>query len=694
MQDHLSLLTKIILLSLATLVACGKATVISTALATPAVIIESSTPTAIPTSQVITPTPNISPTLEPTATPIVLPQFRQLFQLGQGNVEQIAVSLDGQWVATLGSFGVRLYDATTFQVMNSLDLDSFTANQIAFSPNSQRIAIASSQNTVKLWDVSKAQFVADLTLSEIQKIYRLAWSPDGTQLAISTRLPEEKILLVDVARSRVLLTLPAFSEDNIAWSPDGKRLAQFNDFSLRVVDLSQPDAEPLLIVVDRDMPIESATWSPDGEQIAAGSNSYDPLTATNFLLRVWSIPIGAQRAEVSLDLGSVDAITHLAWSPDGAQLAAGTEIGQIQVWDVRTGQRRGDLQGHVAEVTSLGWLPDSQKLISGSRDGTLRAWQVPTGKQIRSTGEDGAQPPLALKLRWAPSNYQLAIAGLDGTIQIWDTQAGQLLSTLNGHRGAVNDIAWAPNGSQLVSGGEDGTVRFWDVARATEYWQVSRETDGKRHPVLSVDWQNATDELVAVGYKNLGFTDGGVQVWNTKTQQIAWAHENLFDWGETVSKVRWSPNGQLLATTGASSNTVIFSFSGEETYRDETGRAEADDIVWSPVSKELLFSYSPSYANVLVVREIILSKLEEQTIDVSSFSDYFPLGIDWSHNGLWWLIGDGPNYNLQIWDVESRKPIQTLDGHTGLLFSVAWSYDDRFIASSSEDGTVRIWSQP
>jgi WD40 repeat protein len=45
----------------------------------------------------------------------------------------------------------------------------------------------------------------------------------------------------------------------------------------------------------------------------------------------------------------------------------------------------------------------------------------------------------------------------------------------------------------------------------------------------------------------------------------------------------------------------------------------------------------------------------------------------------------------KVWDSETGKELMTLSGHTGLVFSVAFSPDDTIIATGSTDGTAKLW---
>ena len=54
------------------------------------------------------------------------------------------------------------------------------------------------------------------------------------------------------------------------------------------------------------------------------------------------------------------------------------------------------------------------------------------------------------------------------TVRIWDSETGEVLSTLEGHRGAVFSVSLSPDNTQLVTGSGDKTVRVWDLPTMLE----------------------------------------------------------------------------------------------------------------------------------------------------------------------------------------------------------------------------------
>ena len=297
----------------------------------------------------------------------------------------------------------------------------------------------------------------------------VSWSPDGSRIATAS---EDQTVRVWDARTGVeALTLKGHSDrvNSVSWSPDGSRIATASDDDTARVWDARTGVEALTLKGHTSF-VTSVSWSPDGSRIAT--------TSCDNTARVWDARTGAEALTLK---GHTNSVTSVSWSPDGRRIATASGDKTARVWDARSGAEALDLKGHTGTVYSVSWSPDGSRIATASLDKTARMWDARSGAEFLTL--KGHTNPVN-SVSWSPDGSRIATAGRDGTARVWDAKTGAEALTLKGHTGSVNSVSWSPDGRRIATASEDGTARVWDATSGAEALTLKGHTDA----VTSVSW--------------------------------------------------------------------------------------------------------------------------------------------------------------------------------------------------------------
>ncbi|TDG47921.1 hypothetical protein AWZ03_005702 [Drosophila navojoa] len=192
-----------------------------------------------------------------------------------------------------------------------------------------------------------------------------------------------------------------------------------------------------------------------------------------------------------------------------------------------------------------------------------------------------------------------------------------------------------------------------------------------RDPVLSVDIQSNSQGLTAPTTCRLasGGTDAHVLIWyvnQSKEDEVADVElelaADLARHQRAVNVVRWSPNGELLASGDDESVVFIWKQKAEHevvNIVDADGNSEQDREVWLTLK--------------------VLRGHREDVYDLS-----------WAPNSQFLITGSVDN-TAMLWDVHKGKSLAILDDHKGYVQGVAWDPCNQYLATMSTDRHLRVF---
>jgi serine/threonine protein kinase/Tol biopolymer transport system component len=252
-------------------------------------------------------------------------------------------SPDGTMLAAPSGAGQRslyFWNATTGK--RAADLGNMPASiaDVAFSPDGKVLTAEDTAGVVYLWDPVSRQLTFTIGKSADPYAYDLAISPDSQTLAtLQNSGARDQVYLWNIAtnRSFVILTNPGESPvSSVAFSPDGKTIA-LSGLNGKTALLDIATQKLLATFTDAGgSGVTTVAFSPDGQMLATGD--YNGETC------LWNLRTGTLGAALVNPGGTLapvfkgkyrDAVTGLAFSPDGKMLATSGTNGSAYLWRIR-----------------------------------------------------------------------------------------------------------------------------------------------------------------------------------------------------------------------------------------------------------------------------------------------------------------------------------------------------------------------
>ena len=608
--------------------------------------------------------------------------------------------------------------------------------QIKRGPNN---SVSQSANTlteaekelVVFWDVQSGKPVHQLSnqvskrIGEVEVFYssrcKVEFSKDGQYAVTAAELPGNTCLW-DLETFKPIATLEGHRHTVLEaiFSPDDQTIATAcADHRVRVFDVS--DGALLHELKGHQAPVLAVSFSRDSRRLLSVS--------ADGTGKIWDIGSGFLQASLE---GHQDRVVDGVFHPDGFYIATASRDHSVRIWESGSLEDMVKVfKGHRGGIVCLDWHPSSQYLASAANDRTARVWDLNHSDStwlLKGEGpaEEGAFNRLlgnVLSVCFTP-NGNGVWTGSDDRDGSYQKKLGPVTV------GQPVPMPYTP-------------ARLWNWKEKTLDWGITQLPSG-----VSGVFPDPTGRYVLIApnghYEHAGVVDsGGVQ--SLSGQQTAKVSPSPFLYDiskqkrvlefsmiqQVVEKALFSPDGMLLAIRGQQQPVRVFRVSDGEFVQEWKVSGQYLDFtrdsqkllmathsrklgVWDIQSGRALLELSAFDSPLtgawleedanrilsLTQNGVIqnwdlgsgksLSQFDLRVPESQGNSDYRVVALSQDKRLLATIPHDNRQF-IELWDLRKHQRLAGVRAHHLSISALAFSPDSRWLATASNDTTIKVW---